>query len=380
MKNNFYTAIGLMSGTSMDGVDVSLIISDGINKFSNIFDKYYKFDDKLYKKLVILRNLIFNKDDLSKFSKELEDVDRDLTLFHAKIINDIIKIYDDDIDLIGFHGQTIFHDPKIGVSKQLGNGELLSQLTKTKVVYDFRQEDILNGGQGAPLAPIFHYVLSKIIHQKYKIKYPMGFLNIGGIANVTKILNTKDDINNNLFALDIGPGNCLIDNWVRNNSNKKYDDNGGVGKLGKNNELIFNQAIENFQIKKYSNSLDIKDFDISFARGLSFEDGCATITNFSAYLIAQGLEYISENNSINFFVCGGGRKNSYLIECINNYLSNKNKIVLDNVDNYNLKGDYIESQAFAYLAVRSFLNLPISFSNTTGCDKPSLGGLLAENF
>ncbi len=380
MKSKLFTAIGLMSGTSMDGVDISIISSDGYDQLINILDDYYVYDEKLQNQLFSTRNLISSKEDLTKHYEKLRELERNLTLFHADILKKIFQKYKDPIDIIGFHGQTIFHNANKKISKQLGDGKLLSQIIRKRVIYDFRQADIKNNGQGAPLAPIFHYVLSKIIHQKYKIKYPMGFLNIGGIANVTKILNTKDDINNNLFALDIGPGNCLIDNWVRNNSNKKYDDNGGVGKLGKNNELIFNQAIENFQIKKYSNSLDIKDFDISFARGLSFEDGCATITNFSAYLIAQGLEYISENNSINFFVCGGGRKNSYLIECINNYLSNKNKIVLDNVDNYNLKGDYIESQAFAYLAVRSFLNLPISFSNTTGCDKPSLGGLLAENF
>tara|TARA_B100000575_G_scaffold240705_1_gene203548 strand:+ start:288 stop:1430 length:1143 start_codon:yes stop_codon:yes gene_type:complete len=380
MKSKLFTAIGLMSGTSMDGVDISIISSDGYDQLINILDDYYVYDEKLQNQLFNTRNLISSKEDLTKHYEKLRELERNLTLFHADILKKIFQKYKDPIDIIGFHGQTIFHNANKKISKQLGDGKLLSQIIRKRVIYDFRQADIKNNGQGAPLAPIFHYVLSKIIHQKYKIKYPMGFLNIGGIANVTKILNTKDDINNNLFALDIGPGNCLIDNWVRNNSNKKYDDNGGVGKLGKNNELIFNQAIENFQIKKYSNSLDIKDFDISFARGLSFEDGCATITNFSAYLIAQGLEYISENNSINFFVCGGGRKNSYLIECINNYLSNKNKIVLDNVDNYNLKGDYIESQAFAYLAVRSFLNLPISFSNTTGCDKPSLGGLLAENF
>ena len=383
MKNNFYTAIGLMSGTSMDGVDVSLIISDGINKFSNIFDKYYKFDDKLYKKLVILRNLIFNKDDLSKFSKELEDVDRDLTLFHAKIINDIIKIYDDDIDLIGFHGQTIFHDPKIGVSKQLGNGELLSQLTKTKVVYDFRQEDILNGGQGAPLAPIFHDLLSNILNMKNQIKYPICFLNIGGISNITIISNNEDLPNNKIRAFDIGPGNCLIDQWVRKNSNKKYDDTGSIGQSGIIDKLILNQAIDNFKIDSYNQSLDINDFDISFAKGLSLENGCATITVFTAYLISKGIEYANSFNKksqTKYFICGGGRKNKFLIENIKKNLTTYNNIDLENIDKYNIDGDYIESQAFGYLAVRSFLNLPISFPNTTGCKSPVSGGKLIKNF
>jgi len=126
--------------------------------------------------------------------------------------------------------------------------------------------------------------------------------------------------------------------------------------------------------------LDIKNFDVSFARGLSLEDGCATITDFTAYLIAEGLKHISKKNSITFLLCGGGRKNIYLIDCIKNYLSNEHNITLEIIDNYNLKGDYIESQAFGFLAIRSFLNLPISFSTTTGCKGFTVGGKLVENF
>ncbi len=170
MKDNFYTAIGLMSGTSMDGIDASLIRSNGINEFSNILDEYYKFDDKLQRKLVNLRNSIHNIDNLIKYSKDLIELERDLTIFHSQIVNEIIKIYKGKIDLIGFHGQTIFHDPKIKVSKQIGDGNLLSQLTKKKVIYDFRQEDIENGGQGAPLTPIFHNLLSKFLINKKKLK------------------------------------------------------------------------------------------------------------------------------------------------------------------------------------------------------------------
>ena len=126
--------------------------------------------------------------------------------------------------------------------------------------------------------------------------------------------------------------------------------------------------------------MDIKNFDVSFARGLSLEDGCATRANFTAFLIAEGLKYISQKNSIIFLLSGGGRKNINLIDCIKNYLSNENNITLEIIDNYNLKGDYIESQAFAFLAIRSFLNLPISFSTTTGCKEFTVGGKLVENF
>ncbi len=380
MKNKLFTSIGLMSGTSMDGVDLSIIISDGYDQFFNILDSYYEYDDKLQEQLICLRDLVSVEEDLLKNSEKIRETERSITLFHAEIINQTLQTYKEPIDLIGFHGHTIFHNPQKKITKQIGDGKLLSQIIKKKVIYDFRQADIKNNGQGAPLAPIFHYILSKKIYKKYNLNFPLGFLNIGGIANVTKILNNSDQIHKNLFAFDIGPGNCMIDQWIRNNSSLKYDKDGEIAKLGTINQLILNQAIDNFKIKKYSQSLDVNDFDTSFVRGLSLEDGCATVTNFTAYLISEGLKYASANKNIKFLICGGGRQNNYLIKCINDYISNKNKIILEKVDNFNLKGDYIESQAFGYIAVRSFLNLPISFNTTTGCNQSSVGGKLVENF
>ncbi|WP_440933153.1 anhydro-N-acetylmuramic acid kinase [Candidatus Pelagibacter sp.] len=380
MKKKLYTAIGLMSGTSMDGIDLSIISSDGYDEFSNILDNYYEYDKNLQDQLVRLRDLVLTKKDLLQNSEKLRELERNLTLFHADAVNQTLKKYKYPIDLIGFHGQTIFHNPNEKITNQLGDGKLLSQMVKKKVIYDFRQADIQNNGQGAPLTPIFHHILSKKINQNFNIKFPIGFLNIGGIANVTKVINDSDNFQNNLSAFDIGPGNCLIDEWVRNNSNKKFDKNGELADAGKVDQLILNQAIDNFKINSYFQSLDIKNFDVSFARGLSLEDGCATITDFTAYLIAEGLKYISQKNSIKFLICGGGRKNSNLIYCIKKYISNENNITLEIIDNYNLNGDYIESQAFGFLAIRSFLNLPISFSATTGCTEFTVGGKLVENF
>ena len=380
MKKKLFTAIGLMSGTSMDGIDLSIVSSDGYYEFSNLYDEYYEYDKKLQDQLVTLRDLILSKKDLSKNSEKLRELERKLTLFHADAVNQSLKKYKEPIDIVGFHGQTILHNPLKKITYQIGDGKLLSQITKKKVIFDFRQADIQNNGQGAPLTPIFHYILSKKMRLNYNIEYPIGFLNIGGIANVTKIINISDEIPKNISAFDIGPGNCLIDEWVRNNSNKKFDYNGEFAKAGKVDQLILNQAIDNFKINSYSQSLDIKNFDVSFARGLSLEDGCATITNFTAYLIAQALEYISIKNKITFLLCGGGRKNKSLINCIKNYLTDKDKINLEIVDNYNLNGDYVESQAFGFIAIRSFLNLPISFSTTTGCDGFTVGGKLVKNF
>ena len=382
MKNKLYTAIGLMSGTSMDGVDASLIRSNGIDEFTNILDKYYEYDDSLHQELIDLRNLILVDEDLRKYSNRLSELEREITIFHSKVVNEISLKYNDEIDFIGFHGQTIFHNPEKKITKQLGEGNLLSQIVNKRVIYDFRQEDLKNNGQGAPLTPIFHHLLSQNINKKYKIKFPVCFINIGGISNITKISKKNEILEENLEAFDLGPGNCLIDEWIRKNSNKNFDLGGSIAKSGKINQLILNQIIDNFKIESYEKSLDIKDFDISFARGLSLEDGCATITNFTAYLIAKGIEHSNLNGTkpIKYLVCGGGRKNSFLIQNIKDYLSNNKNISLDTIDKYSYDGDYVESQAFGYLAIRSFLNLPISFPKTTGCKTPTVGGKLVKNF
>ncbi len=382
MKKKIFTALGLMSGTSMDGIDLSLIRSDGYSEFTSILNVYCEFDEKLRKKLINLRESIFTFKDLKKLSNEINELEREITIFHYNIINDKFKNYDDQIDLIGFHGQTIFHDSNERVSKQIGNGNLLSQYTKKVVINDFRKQDLINGGEGAPLTPIFHKLISKNLYDAKQINYPINIINIGGITNITQILNDKDNDNKNLYAFDIGPGNCLIDEWIRKNSKKKFDRNGNIANSGKVNELILNQAIDNFSNNTYKKSLDIKDFDISLVKGLSLEDGCATLTKFTAFLIAQGIEYINlKNNDLKIInlICGGGRKNNFLIKSINNYLDNsKNKLF--NIDDFGFDGDFVESQTFGYLAIRTFLKLPISFPTTTRCKNPTVGGVIIKNF
>ena len=366
----------------MDGVDLSLITSDGHSKFITILDDYFEFNENFREKLISLRDKIYNLDDLKKYSNELKNLERELTIFHSEIFNKIPKKYYSKIDLIGFHGQTIFHSPELKVSKQLGDGMLLSQLTKKLVISDFRSNDLKNGGQGAPLTPIFHELISKLIKKSHGISYPVNILNIGGIANITQIFEDQNLNNTFLKACDIGPGNCLIDEWIRKNSNQKFDNNGSFAKNGNIDNLILNQAIDNFSNYSYKNSLDVKDFDPSFARGLSLEDGCATLTKFTAYLISHGVKHINNLNSNNpkiNLICGGGRKNETLVKEINNHFEDK-KTIFEKIDKYGFNGDFIESQSFAYLAIRTFLNLPISFPSTTGCKKPIVGGIINKNF
>ena len=382
MKKKVFNALGLMTGTSIDGIDLSLIKSDGIAEFTSILNNFYEFDNNLRGKIIDLRDQLNSIEDLKKYSSDLSKLDREITLFYARLINDFFKNQTHDIDFVGLHGQTIFHDAEKKISLQLGDGKLLSQLTKKIIINNFRQNDIDNGGQGAPLVPIFHRLISNIINKKFMTNYPMNILNIGGISNVTKIIDEKISSYENFKAYDIGPGSCLIDEWVRKNSNKKFDDNGELARAGQVNDLIFNQAVENFSYTSYDKSLDIKNYDISFVRGLSLEDGCATITKFTAFLIAEGLRMVSNQDNlipkINI-LCGGGRKNKSLIDYLKFFLQDSSFKFTD-IDEYDLDGDYIESQAFGYLSIRSFLNLPISFPHTTRCKSPTLGGKINKNF
>ena len=382
MKKKVFNALGLMTGTSIDGIDLSLIKSDGKDEFTSILNNFYEFNNNLRGKIIGLRDQLNSIKDLEKYSSELSRLEREITLFYSELMNDFLKNQSHDIDLVGLHGQTIFHSGEKKISLQLGDGKLLSQITKKIIINNFRQNDLDNGGQGAPLVPIFHRLISNIINKKFMINYPMNIINIGGISNVTKIIDEKLSSYENFKAYDIGPGNCLIDEWVRKNSNKKFDDNGDLARAGQVNDLVFNQVVENFSNTSYDKSLDIKNYDISFARGLSLEDGCATITKFTAYLIAEGLRMIGNQDNLTpkiNILCGGGRKNKSLIDYLKFFLSDSG-IKFINIDEYEIDGDYIESQAFAYLSIRSYLNLPISFPNTTRCKSPTLGGKINKNF
>ena len=360
-----------MSGTSGDGVDASMINSNGLNEYEVIKDKYFEYDNDIYKEIHNLKENILNINDIKKFSQKLSNLERKITLFHAKIIKDF-ELYSDDF-LVGFHGQTIYHNAEKKISKQLGDGRLLNKLTKKKIIFNFRKNDILNGGNGAPLASIFH----QLIATQKKLKLPVCFLNIGGISNITIVKKPIGSME--LASKDVGPGNCLIDTWVRKNSNKQFDNEGKLASSGQQNQIIFEQAqaLYSNRNNKEKISYDINDFDISFARGLSLKDGAATITDFTASIIGEEISTNLQNldNKVNnILLCGGGRKNKVLLKRIKENLSPDLNLKL--IDDYNINGDFIESQAFAFLAIRSFLKLPISFPGTTGCLKPCSGGEL----
>ena len=371
MSKSYYS-LGLMSGTSMDGVDASIIHSDGKTKYKAILDKYFEYPKSIYKNLTTLRDEIKGPQDLKKHQKQIKSVEKEITIFHAESVNKILKKTIVNVDFLGFHGQTIFHNAKEKISKQLGDGKLLSKLTKKNVVYDFRQNDLKNGGNGAPLTPIFH----KLLKEKFKIE-DACFVNIGGIINTTDIWR-----NDYMSGSDLGPGMCLLDKWIRINTKQKFDNYGKISKLGKVNKIVFEKLKDNLYKKEqeYFNnnphtlSYDIKDFDLSIVQGLSLEDGAATLLEFTVSSLYSTLK-IAEKNKNTIILCGGGRRNTFLVEKLQ---EDNNRLKL--IEEFGIDGDFVESQAFGYLAIRSYLKLPISFPETTGCIKPCTGGVIVKNF
>ena len=252
------------------------------------------------------------------------------------------------------------------LSYSVSSPNLLSQQLKEKVIYNFRANDIKNNGDGAPLTPIYH----KLLIKKLNLNNPTLILNIGGISNYTYCF--KDIIT----AKDIGPGNVLIDEYVKKTKGITYDKNGDIASSGKINEDIINQFYEHeFYNVEEKHSYDRKEFDINFVKGLEFADAIATLTYFTALIISNNIKKIFKNK-INIILCGGGRKNFTLV----NHLKNLIKYEIKLIDDFNIDGDFIESQAFAYLSIRSYLKKPISYPGTTNVNFPVTGGEIIINY
>jgi len=364
--DNSFIALGLMSGTSLDGIDASIIKSDGEKKLEIIDNIYLGYPNEFKKRLSNFILSVNNESDIKKNINTYKSLEKDLTLYHSRLSNNIIKNNNCEIQLIGFHGQTIIHKPKDGYSVQMGDAGLLSQLLKKKVIYNFRANDINNSGEGAPLTPIYH----KLLLKKFRIKNPTLILNIGGISNYTFFANDK------ISAKDIGPGNVLIDEYLKKTKGIDYDENGDIASSGNINQDIINYFYEHeFYNVEEKHSFDRKEFDFSFVRGLEFEDAVATLTYFTALIITKNIKK-NFDIKINIILCGGGRKNMTLVKHLKKLL----KYNIKSIDDYNVDGDFIESQAFAYLSIRSFLKKPISYPSTTNVLAPLTGGEIKINY
>lgn len=351
--SKIYKAIGLMSGTSMDGIDLGLIESDG-EKLIKPQKFYYKSYNNNFKKR--LQNIIYNKPSLF----EIKSVENELTNLHGEIVNEFLeinKISTNEIDLIGFHGHTIYHNPEQLITWQIGNSDLLEKITKIKVVSNFRTKDVANGGQGAPLVPIYHFNL-------FANSKPKAILNIGGISNITFFEN--NDINS-IKAFDICFGNAPIDDLVKNKLNLDFDEDGKLAKNGNINYELSQKILTNklFQ-KNPPKSFDRNDFKeiLEPINKLKLEDALATLCHIHSMAVKENLNFLKKLPE-EIFVCGGGRKNITLLEYMQKNMPN---IDIKSIDEIGFNGDSIECDAFAYLAIRKVRNFPISFKNTTGVE------------
>ncbi|MBL6664960.1 MAG: anhydro-N-acetylmuramic acid kinase [Rickettsiales bacterium] len=350
-----YKAIGLMSGTSMDGIDLSLIESDGKKIINRIHQDYLVYEDQFKAKL---QHVIYQNPSL----EEIKLVENELTKLHAELLNDFLKknnISKHEIDLLSFHGHTIFHSPEKKSTWQIGNCHLLANLCGIDVVGDFRISDVVNNGQGAPLVPIYHFNLLQ------KDNSPTATLNIGGISNIAYF---DDDNENNIVAFDVCFGNAPLDDLVRKKLNLHHDYNGQLAKNGNVDLLLADQILQNdIFTRKPPKSFDRDDFQSALTpiHNLKLEDALATFCYIHAKAIEINLDFLP-NRPTKLYLCGGGRKNESLVLNLKEILSDVDVI---NIDDIGFDGDKIESEAFAYLAIRSILNLPISFHKTTGINK-----------
>lgn len=354
-----YTAIGFMSGTSMDGIDCALIKTDGekIHEFGAVksFDYSLNFTNKISK--------VLGQED--RTSKNVLDVEQELTDLHIQVLKEFLKennLKPSDIDVIGFHGQTLFHAPHNGVTIQIGDGQRLADETGIPVVYDFRSNDVRNGGQGAPLAPIYHAALVHDVQDK-----PIVILNQGGVGNVTYIDGET------ILAFDTGPANGLMNDLILEEAGLPYDDKGKFASKGKVDLDVLETMLNKDYLDKIPpKSLDRYDYKINDEiYNLSLEDGLATLMELTVQTILAAVKHFPKEPKL-WLVTGGGRKNDFLMKQLNVALSGKVK----SIDTMNWRGDFIEAEAFAFMAVRHLLNLPISFPTTTFAPKPLTGGVL----
>jgi len=348
--------IGMMSGTSLDGVDAAVVETDGDAVTSTGGFISVPFDQGLRDRLRGLKGRPALDDE------ETRDTERQLTLFHAEVVRKLSSEHSDAAaaELIGFHGQTIFHAPERGLTCQIGDGELLARETGIPVIDDFRSADVAAGGEGAPMAPVYHMARARDLER------PVAVLNIGGVANVTWISPDGGAI-----AFDTGPGNALIDDWVSARGVGIMDLNGTCARAGTVDDAVLERLLDNpYFDRPYPKSLDRDAFSLGPTRGLSLEDGAATLTAFTAAAVARSANCLP-SPPLRWLVCGGGRKNPVMMHDLRVALESP----VEPVETVGWNGDAIEAEAFAFLAARSKRGLPLSYPQTTGVAMPISGGV-----
>ena len=359
--SRIYKVIGLMSGTSLDGVDAAVMETDGADVVRPGPGLTMPYTPDMRR---LLRAALDDARDVAEGGSvphSIREAERRLTEIHAETVKALVeKSGVRDVALLGFHGQTILHRPERRWTWQIGDGALLARLTGIDVVNDFRSADVKAGGQGAPLVPLYHAALAR----NSPLARPMAIVNIGGVANVTYI---NGDF---VLAFDTGPGNAPIDDWMHRHTEKPVDLNGDFARTGKVNDAALDAMLANpFFDRLPPKSLDRMDFGAAAVEALSPADGAATLTAFTAASVARAREHFPEP-AASWIICGGGRHNSTLMEMLQARI---NAQVLK-AEGARWDGDVLEAEAFAYLAVRSVKGLPLSLPTTTGVPQAMTGG------
>ena len=355
------TAIGLMSGTSMDGIDAALIETDGetVSRFGPGLAQEY--DENFRDRLRECINRPAVRDDVADMI-----ADRQAAVV-LKLLSDN-DLAASDVDVIGFHGQTVDHCPEEGVTVQIGNAQRLADKTGIDVVADFRTADVAAGGQGAPLAPLYHRALA------VDLEKPLAVLNLGGVGNVTWIGDGAD----NILAFDTGPANALIDDWMCDRRNQPMDQNGAFAATGKSAPGILDQLMTHgYFAKPPPKSLDRMEFHAAVHDTMGDQtahspaDGARILTDFTVASVAAARTWFPQP-ALRWLVCGGGRHNGLIMELLNKAIG----VPVEPVEAVGWRGDLLEAEAFAWLAVRSLDGMALSLPTTTGVSEPVTGGRL----
>jgi anhydro-N-acetylmuramic acid kinase len=365
--------VGLMSGTSYDGVDVALINTDGetIGRLGPTGYRAYSDLERtvLRRAMAAAANLV----DRSQRSDALIEAEAMLTAAHAEAVELFLTAQGmpaSDIAVIGVHGQTVVHQPDRGLTVQLGDGGAISKRLGIPVVYDFRAADVAAGGQGAPMVPVFHRAMVRMLDRPH----PVGVLNLGGVANVTVVDGDA------FTAFDVGPGNALIDDFVRLRSGKTEDTDGGLAAAGTVDEQAVARVLAHpYFARRPPKSLDRNEFRHWVAEegrlaAKSAEDGAATLTAITVAAIAGAVALLPRPPAC-WIAAGGGTRNPTLMRMLERRLA---PVPVETADKTGWSADALEAQAFAYLAVRRLRGLPITFPATTGVSEPQTGGVLAR--
>jgi anhydro-N-acetylmuramic acid kinase len=353
MSKQIWRAIGLMSGTSLDGIDAAFIETDGETQVKTGPAATTPYDDAMRARL---RAVLGGQGPVA-------EVERALTLAHAEAVRSLIARHHlSDVALVGFHGHTILHRPEQRRTWQIGDGALLAATLGIDVVGDFRSADVAAGGEGAPFAPLYHAALSSSLER------PLAVLNLGGVGNVTWIGERPDDI----LAFDTGPANALIDDWVLRETGHAFDTDGALARAGRVDTAHVQRFLAHpYFARRPPKSLDRDEFAAFMPAGMSPEDGAATLTAMTAASVARAAAHFPRPVR-RWLVTGGGRHNPAIMAALAQELA----LPAQPVEAAGWDGDALEAQAFAYLAVRSRRGLPLSLPGTTGVPAPMKGGRL----